>query len=789
MIQVRNLCWRFADQPEPALHHIDLHIAPNEFVVLTGPSGCGKSLLALALGGYLFQQYDGQASGTVHVADVDIRQAPLYRSAELVGLVQQNPENQFCTLTVQDEVAFALENRRVPRQEIMPRIERALGAVDACHLLERKLDTLSGGEKQKVAIAAILAAQPQVLILDEPTSNLDPAATHGLFQAIAGLRRQAGLTTIVIEHKIGYLAPFATRLLRMERGAIIDDQPKIPPPSWPPPASKRPTPDPDAPELASLVNISHHYGTIEALVDVDLSVRAGQVVAVMGRNGSGKSTLLRAMLGLLQPHAGQVKMLDQEVSEVAVSTLAQKVGLAFQNPNHQLFGETVWEEALLGPRQYGLDREREAEALLAQYGLWRYRDRHPQKLSYGEKRRLNLVSLLTYGPRLYLLDEILIGQDSDNAQRLLDMVTTAARAVDGAVVMVTHDPWTAWQYANRVIYMERGRIALDAPTEEAFAQLAGLWRLPSRGNDAYGHPEHSKAGQKPTRDSNAAFYSPKLKQQDGLACRPEPAETLHPQIGQARLAYQPGSSWLHQLHPLVKLAWLIWLSVWLFWRPSVAMVLALGAACAIAWQPVRPAGRGIGRLKLMMATGVFLALLQVLFVDQGRILFHLWPFGTPRWPVTDVGLSRGVMVGGRFVEIVWLGFLYVRSTDPSALAYALMRAGLPYRYGFALITALRLMPVFESEGRTVYEAQLARGIAHDAHSPARILTLLRRLAFPLLVSALSKVDRLAISMEGRGFGQYRNRTYLRESHLDRLDMIALGVMLATIAITVRNAPA
>ena len=201
-ISVRGLSFRFQGSDHYALRDVNLDVAPGEFVVIAGPSGCGKSTLALAIGGYLFTQYGGEAHGTVAVAGMDVRRAPVYDVAEVVGLVQQNPEGQFCTLTVRDEVAFGLENRCLPRDEIAQRVAWALEGVGALHLVDRSLASLSGGEKQKVAIAAMMAARPQVLIFDEPTSNLDPTTTAAIFSVIERIRATANITVLVIEHKL-----------------------------------------------------------------------------------------------------------------------------------------------------------------------------------------------------------------------------------------------------------------------------------------------------------------------------------------------------------------------------------------------------------------------------------------------------------------------------------------------------------------------------------------------------------------------------------------------------------
>jgi energy-coupling factor transport system permease protein len=242
-----------------------------------------------------------------------------------------------------------------------------------------------------------------------------------------------------------------------------------------------------------------------------------------------------------------------------------------------------------------------------------------------------------------------------------------------------------------------------------------------------------------------------------------------------RIAYEPGRSCLHALHPLVKVAWLVVLTglVFAVSRSSVVLgVLALSIGLLAASRISLRGRRGAG---LLLLTAVTLAALQLAFRRGGAEVLRLGPLA-----ITAEGVDAALYIAGRFLSVVLLSYVFVFTTDPSDLAYALMRAGLPYRYGFALVTALRLVPVFEAEAETVYEAQLARGIGHDIRSPRRVLGWMRQLVMPVLTSALGKVDTLAVSMEGRGFGQSPRRTFLREARFGRADALALVALVVLV---------
>jgi energy-coupling factor transporter ATP-binding protein EcfA2 len=488
MIAIEGLSFRYRNSPHYALCQVNLAIAPGEFLVVTGPSGCGKSTLALAIGGYLFRQYDGEAEGSVTVAGMDVRQRPIYDVAEVVGLVQQNPEAQFCTLTVRDEVAFGLENRCLPPTEIRERIAWALSIVGAERLSDRPLVALSGGEKQKVAVAAMMATRPQALVFDEPTSNLDPTATAELFQVIDRIRTDTHIAVVVIEHKVDYLLSFEPRLVAMDQGRIVYDGP-LDTAHYPPPMPV-PQPHPSHPDRGEpavrVENLHVNYDGVRVLKGISLEIGQGEFVSVMGDNGSGKTTFLHSLLGLLKPSQGSVQVFGHDTRQTSVSRLAQQVGFVFQNPDHQIFADSVWEEAIFAPRNFGQLNgkvQSRVEDLLSRCGLAGRTDDHPYRLSYGEKRRLNLISVLSYAPRLILLDEVLIGQDPANASFLLNLLRERVEQGD-TVVMVNHAPGMTWRYASRLVFFASGQVIVDAPVEDGFRQLALQGRdvyLPVRG--------------------------------------------------------------------------------------------------------------------------------------------------------------------------------------------------------------------------------------------------------------------------------------------------------------------
>ncbi len=505
MIRFDRFSWRYAGASTHALRDVTLHIDRGEFVTIAGASGSGKSTLAQAMCGLLMGRQAGDAEGSVCVGGKDVADTPLHDIAQTVGLVQQNPETHFTTLTVRDELAFAMENRCLPRDEIQKHSDEAAELLSIGHLEDRGLSALSGGEKQRVAVASLLAGSPDVLVLDEPTASLDPEASRDLFHALADLCRQTGLTVVIIEHKLAHLLPLEPRLVVLEAGQIASDVPagSATTAMHPMIFSNETAPSREARHKSTTTESVRSDKPLLAVSDmsvvfdgniilerVSFGVHAGEVVALMGPNGGGKTTLLHAVSGLVPCSHGTARVCDTEVSPAAISGLAKQIGLVFQNADHQLVADRVRREALFTSHSLGRTAppaEGEADRLLEQAGLGDRKEDHPFRLSWGQKRRLNLISAILHNPPLLLLDEPFAGQDWENATFLLDVIDRIVHGSleeegtrpRGACLMVTHDPRIVLRRCTRLLFVCDGRVSVDAPVREAFDQLRQM------GHEAY----------------------------------------------------------------------------------------------------------------------------------------------------------------------------------------------------------------------------------------------------------------------------------------------------------------
>jgi energy-coupling factor transport system ATP-binding protein len=479
MLESKNLAFSY-DGKTQILRSIDLQISQGEVVVLTGPTGSGKSTLAKCLSGFIPRSTEGEFSGEIIIDDEDTSEYSITEISRLVSLVQQDPDSQICTLKVSDEVAFGPENYEFELKSIEKLVESSLLAVGASHLHNRSTHTLSGGEKQRLAIASMLSCQPKYLILDEPSASLDPKGILLLRKILSGLKDK-NVGVLCIEHNIDAIRPVADRILSISNGTItgrnqIEEQTITKP--------TKTTVQENTP-LLTLERANFSYGSTQVIHDISLTIHQGEVIALMGGNGSGKTTLVSLLGGLLEPDNGRVDLGRVAISDIDRKEITKRISVVFQNPNHQIFERTVWKEQILTSEILNEIHEASIERstnLLNSVNLGTFLNRNPFSLSHGQKRRLNITSSIAHVPRILLLDEPFIGQDQDGCEFISNIIIETASA-NGAALVVTHNPNFAKNYCNRVIFVENGSILLDGSPDTVLQRLVEI-----------GHSEYSEIG-------------------------------------------------------------------------------------------------------------------------------------------------------------------------------------------------------------------------------------------------------------------------------------------------------
>jgi energy-coupling factor transport system ATP-binding protein len=535
LIEIEDLTFSYASQQhEPALRNLSCTIEQGSFVGITGLAEAGKSTCCRLIAGYIPHFFHGEFSGRVNVAGTDTAETTIGDLAERVGFVFENPFDQLtgASLTVLEEAAFALENMGLAREEIRLRAEKSLSQVGMEDLMDRHPQQLSGGQSQRLALASILAVKPEVFILDEPTSQLDPLGVEEVFDVITDMHSR-GNTLIVVSQDLDHLAIHADRLVVIDRGEIKwDGEPRevlleaaearypilIPdvleisrklraagriPSNSPVPLtveqaatvlssidergsaaqpidSGRTSRHSKVESSKELVfeDVHYDYPTgVSAIRGVSLSLDEG-CVCIVGQNGAGKTTFAKHLNGLLRPTRGRVLVRGKDTREYRVAELAREVGLAFQNPDDQLFRSTVEEEVRFGPDNVGASPE-QAKRLVTSamdlMGLEAVREKKPHDLGVPERKRVATASVIAMNTPVVVLDEPTGGQDAEGIDLLGKLVGSLVQQ-GKLVIVVTHDVKFAARHADRVIALHQGRVLLDDGPRTVFGREETLAR-------------------------------------------------------------------------------------------------------------------------------------------------------------------------------------------------------------------------------------------------------------------------------------------------------------------------
>ena len=505
IIQFENFTFQYQAQLEPTLKDINLTIYEGEKVLIVGPSGSGKSTLGQCLNGIIPNIYKGQASGHLKVQGQDAFASSIYDKSNLVSTVLQDTDGQFIGLSVAEDLAFALENDMVELPVMKEKVQHWAEKLDLVNLLQHRPQDLSGGQKQRVSLAGVLIDESPILLFDEPLANLDPKSGQDAIDLIDQIHREAGTTTIIIEHRLeDVLYRSVDRLVLVNDGRILfDDHPDLllkttlladngireplylttlrqlglniaemghlsdlasldlPALPFSKEAVGEATQERDS-NLFSIENIRFSYGKRPVLQDISLEISKGERIAIVGKNGAGKSTLAKAFCQFIQAE-GAYSWQGKDIKADSIKERAERIGYVLQNPNQMISETMIFDEVALGLRLRGLPEEEIEERVLAVLktcGLYEFRKWPISALSFGQKKRVTIASILVLGPEVILLDEPTAGQDQRNYTEIMNFLDELNQK-GHTIIMITHDMQLMLDYSDRAIVIVDGQVLAD----------------------------------------------------------------------------------------------------------------------------------------------------------------------------------------------------------------------------------------------------------------------------------------------------------------------------------------
>jgi energy-coupling factor transporter ATP-binding protein EcfA2 len=495
---VDHLTFQYRLRSEPAIKDIHFNMELGQLMLIAGSSGCGKTTLMRCINGLIPHTYQGEKSGGIRLFGNSISTMEMAEISQTVGTVLQDPERQILGSYVLNEVAFGLESLGIPREEITPRVEKALNRLGILHLRDRETFGTSGGEKQKIALAGVLAMEPKILLLDEPLASLDPASAQEALHAFRQLADE-GIAVMIVEHRVedvlaihpdvfmyldegkmvyigdtdGLMNVVDYRRIKLPAKVVLDRARQDPAPVFIPAGKSNVRDKP----TVSFEDVHFRYDEEgpEVLKGININIYDGDVIAILGHNGSGKTTMVKHALGLLKPTEGRVLLEGQDTRKRTVAQAAHTVGYVFQSPSQMLFAPTVKEELSFGPRNLEFPSETIDENVnwaIDTVNLKSELGMPPLALSFGQQKRISIAAILAMRSRILMMDEPTAGQDYWNYQAFMDAILQMPGF--DSVIFITHDVDLAIIYANRILLFYDGKIMADGEPKDVLKDISLL---------------------------------------------------------------------------------------------------------------------------------------------------------------------------------------------------------------------------------------------------------------------------------------------------------------------------